>query len=181
MGLEKVKDEIMAQAKERAEEIISEGRKEADSILKDAKSKINEQQKKMEEELKKTKDNIAKKENASSELEVKKMFLEEKKKSIETVFKEARKKLKELKNTQREKHIKKLLDKAMKELDVKYVFCSKKDSKFVKGFKVEEAEILGGIIAENEKRDVRVDYSYETALENIKEKHLQGVGKILFG
>ena len=41
--------------------------------------------------------------------------------------------------------------------------------------------MLGGLIAENKEKTIRVDYRFETMLESIKEKELQGINKLLFG
>jgi V/A-type H+-transporting ATPase subunit E len=181
MGLEEVKEEIIRKAKDTAEEIISEGRKEAERIADEAKEKIRAKRKEIEAELKKIESAIKKKEIASSELEIKKMFLEEKKRAIENVFGEAKKKLGTLGESQRKEHVRRLIEKAQKEIDVACIYCNKKDKKFIKDFRVAEDDILGGIIAEDEKGDVRVDYSYETILGNVKERYLQNIGKILFG
>lgn len=180
MGLDKVKEEIIRKAKEQAEAIITEGREEAEKIAKEAEGKIKENKEKIEAELKKTGISIKKKGIASAELEVKKILLQEKKRAIENIFEEVKNKLAALNDKKREEYIKKLIEKAQKEINVKYIYCNKKDRKFIKDFEVEETDILGGLIAENEKRDTSVDYSYETILENIKEKHLQGIGKVLF-
>lgn len=181
MGLENVKDEIIKTARSKAEEVISEGRKEADRLMRQAEEKINQHREELNAKLKQTETAIKNKEIAFSELEIKKMFLEEKKKAIEGVFEGVRKKLSALDTKKREEHIKKLLGEAQKELDVKHVYCNARDKGFVEGFDVEETEILGGIIAENEQKDLRVDYSYEMLLDNIREKHMSKIGKILFG
>ncbi|MBL7055006.1 hypothetical protein ISS05_04580 [Candidatus Woesearchaeota archaeon] len=181
MGLETVKDEIIKVAKRKAEEVISEGKKEADKLLHQAEETINQRKEELNAELKKTETAIKNKETAFSELEIKKMFLEGKKKAIGGVFEGVRKKLNTLNSKKREAHIKKLLGEAQKELDVKHVYCNARDRGFVEGFDVEETEILGGIIAENEQKELRVDYSYELLLDNIREKHMNRIGNILFG
>ena len=96
------------------------------------------------------------------------------------MFADARKKLEAFDDKKREAYIKKLLDKAKKEIDLGYVYCNRKDSKFVKDFKAENAEMIGGIIAENKERIIRVDYSFDTLLESIKESELQNINKLLF-
>ena len=181
MGLEKVKEEIISKAKLNANALIKEGRDEFARMMKDTEEKVKKSKEKIVEELKKIQDNIKKKEIASSELEIKKSILEEKKRAIEDVFKEVRNRINSLNDKKREEYVKKLIEKAKKEIDVKYIYCNKKDGKFVSGFKVEETEILGGIIAENEGRDVRVDFSYDAILEGLKDNYLQDLGKILFG
>jgi len=181
MGLDQVKEEIISKAKQEADVLLKEGKDEAARIMKDAEEKAKQSKAKIELELEKLQESIKKKEIAASELEIKKMFLEEKKKAVENVFSEVRKKINDLSGNKREEHIKKLIEKAKKELDVKYIYCSKKDVNLIHDFEAIEEDISGGVIAENENRDVRVDYSYETLLESIKEKYLQELGKLLFG
>ena len=43
-----------------------------------------------------------------------------------------------------------------------------------------KGDMSGGLIAETEEGDVRVDYTYEEILQDIKEKSLQHLGGILF-
>ena len=82
---------------------------------------------------------------------------------------------------QREECMNKLLDKAKKDIEVAKVYCNKNDAKLVKGFKAEPSDIIGGLIAENADGTVRVDYSFGTMLQNIKENELQKISRILFG
>lgn len=180
MGLDKVKEEVLIKSKEKANQIINEGKLEAEKLIKEAEGNVAEFKKKVDAEAKKSAEDVKKKELASSELEIKKLFLQEKKNAINKVFKEAEKRIKGLSHDERAEHVKKLLDKANKEINVKFVYCNKKDSKLVEDFEVEESDILGGIIAESDDRAVRVDYSYETILESIKEQNLQDLGNILF-
>ena len=41
--------------------------------------------------------------------------------------------------------------------------------------------MTGGLIAENKDGTVRVDYSFDTMLQTIKENELQSINKVLFG
>lgn len=181
MGLEKVKEEIISKARQSADAAIKEGKSEAERIMKEAEKKAIKNKEKIEAELKTIEAAIKRKELASSELEIKKMILEEKKRAIEEVFEEVKKTLKNLSDKKREEHIKRLIERAKKEIDVKHVYSNKRDRRFIKDFETEETEILGGLIAENSSRDIRVDYSYDAVLEGIKEHYLQDLGKILFG
>ena len=181
MGLEAVKEEIIRNAKEISSSLIAEARKEANRTAKEAEKKIAEMKERSEEEIKKAADLIKKQHLAAGELASKKMVLDAKKQTIEKVFKEATTRLENLDDKKKEIFIKKLLEKASKEIEVSHVYCSKKDAKFMKGMKIEHADIIGGIIAENNEKTVRVDYSFETMLESIKEKELQQISRILFG
>ena len=180
MGLETVKDEILSSAKEQANSLIAEARKEANRIIREVEKKIDGIKEKSEAETKKIADTTKRQELASAELENKKMLLEAKKQVIESVFTESRKKHESLDDKKRESINKKLLEKAKNEIEVTNIYCNKKDSKFLKGFNVETIEINGGLIAENKEKTIRVDYSFETILQSIKENELQNISKILF-
>ncbi len=181
MGLEALKEEILNSAKEQANSLIAEARKEANRIMKEAEKKIEEMKEKSDIETKKMLDTIKRQELASAELENKKILLEAKKQIIESVFIEAKKRLENLDDKKRESYLKKLLEKAKNDIEIEYVYCNKKDTKFLKGFNVEIANIIGGLIAENKERTIRVDYSFETLLQGIKENELQNINKLLFG
>ena len=181
MGLEAVKEEIVRQAKEQETALLAEARKEANRIMREAEKKIEEMKEKSESEIKRMIDVIKKQELASGELENKKMILEAKKQVIENVFNEAKKRIEKLDDKKRELYIKKLLEKIKNEIEISYVYCNKKDAKFLKGFNVANADIIGGLTAENKEKTVRVDYSFETMLDSVKEAQLQNISKILFG
>ena len=70
---------------------------------------------------------------------------------------------------------------AKNDIEVAKIYCNKKDLKVLKDFKAEAADITGGLIAENKEGTVRVDYSFDTMLQNIKENELQSINKVLFG
>ena len=180
MGLETVKEEILNIAKEQSNSLIAEARKEAGRLMKEAERKIEEIREKSDAETKKMIDAIKRQELASAEIENKKMILEAKKQLIDNVFNEARKKLDSMDDKKREASIKKLLEKAKNDIQVSNVWCNKKDAKFLKGLDVENVDIISGVMAENKEKTIRVDYSFDTILESIKESELQNINKLLF-
>ncbi len=181
MGLETVKEEIIRNAKEQASALIAEARKEAGMISKEAERKIAGLKEKSEAETKKILEQIKRQELTSAGLENKKIVLEAKKQIIDNVFAEAKKKLEALDDKKREAYIKKLVEKTKSDIEVAYVYCNKKDAKLLKGFNAEPIGISGGLIAENKEKTIRVDYSFDTLLQGIKENELQNISKILFG
>jgi len=181
MGLEAVKDEIIANARKQEDVLIAEAKKEAESIMKESQNRIAEFKEKAEAETKKLIETMKRQETASAELESKKLILEAKKEAIEGVFEEARKRVGKLSSKKMEEYMNRLLEKAKNDIEVAKVYCSKNDARLVEGFKAEPSGIIGGLIAENADETVRVDYSFETMLQNIKENELQKVSMILFG
>lgn len=180
MGLEIVKEEIVRNASEQESALIAEAKKEADRIMKDMEKKVEELKEKNDAEVKEKIDIMKKQESASAELENKKILLETKKQVIESVFVKAQKKLEGMDSKKREAYIKKLLEKTKNDIEVAYIYCSKKDSGILKDFKTETADILGGLIAENNDKTIRVDYSFDDILQTIKENYLQNINKLLF-
>ena len=180
MGLEAVKEEIIRDARKQEESLLAEARGEADKLIKSAEKQVVEFREKSELGAKRLMEVIKKQELASAELENKKMLLEAKKQLIDAVFAEAHEKIDALASKKREVYIKNLLEKAKSDIEVAKVYCSKKDASLLKGVNTEVIGILGGLIAETKDGTVRVDYSFETLLQNIKESELQNISKIIF-
>ena len=189
MGLEKVKQEILERAQAEADKVVEAAQSEARAVMKSAEKQIAGYEHLMGEDLEALSNAVKRKEVASAELELKKQLLSAKSELIEGVFGDVRKKLGSLSDKKRESHITALLDAARKEVNVAAVQCSGKDAKFVEASGsgnsrlkvVKNDEMLGGIIAESPDGKLRVDYSYETLLEQVKSKVLGDVAKILFG
>jgi V/A-type H+-transporting ATPase subunit E len=183
MGLEQVKQEIISRAKQEEARIILEAEKEAQAIDKETEEKVGKYRKEVEEKTKEMLVMLDGRETAAAEFDVKKNLLDKKKEIIDRVFEQVSESLKKLSDKKRQEYIKRLVDKAKKEINVKYVYASPKDKKFVsriRGVEYKPKEILGGIIAETADRKISIDYSFEEMLREIKEKHLQEIGKLLF-
>ena len=180
MGLEAVKEEILNSAKEQANSLIADARKESSRTARETEKKIEELQSKSEADTKRALDMIRRQELASAELDNRKTLLEAKKQIIEAAFAEARKRLENLDDKKREVMMEKLLEKAKSEIEAAKIYCNRKDAKFVKGIDTLAADIIGGLIAENREGTVRIDYSFDTMLQSIKESELQSISKVLF-
>lgn len=180
MGLEAVKEEIIRSAKEQEAAIIAEARKEANRLIREAEKKIEEMKAKMDAETKRRLDAIKRQEMVSADMENRKMLLEAKKEIIESVFTEVKKAIRSLDDKKREAYIKRLMEKAKRDIEPAHFYSNKSDAKFLRELNPKPADIIGGILAENEDMTIRVDYSFETMLESIKENELQSVNRILF-
>ena len=181
MGLEAVKEEVIRSAKTQKGSLIAEARKETVRVMDEAEKKILEIKEKSDAETKRVVDLIKKQELASAELENKKMLLEAKKQMIDRVFIEVQKRVDGLGSKKREEYMGKLLEKAKNDIEVEKIYCNKKDLKLLKEFNAEAMDMTGGLIAENKDGTVRVDYSFDTMLQTIKENELQSINKVLFG
>ncbi len=179
MGLEKVKERVLHEAMDKSNAKIDAASDEAKHIISAATKQAKEKEEVSLEKIEQEIEFIKKKEEAAAKLEAKKQILSLKKEFIDGLFEQVKEKLAQLPERQRASHVKILLRKASKEIDVAAVFCNKKDRKNA-GSNVKDAEILGGIIAESADGSIRVDYSYDTMLEQIKSELMPELNKELF-
>ena len=181
MGLEELEKEIIENGRKGAERIIKEGSDEAAVIAEGCKKKEKELRAKAEAEIKTALEQLEKKETSLAEFNSRKALLETKKMLLDGLFEKISARLERLNETSRAKHIGQLIARAKKRIDIYAVHCSGQDRKHVKGCECLEAPISGGIIVENRDKSERIDLSYETILEQVKEKHLGEIGRMLFG
>ena len=183
MGLEKVKQEILEKAKKEADLVVDAANAEAKAIMKAAEKKMQDYERVMEDDNGRAAELMKRREVASGELELQKQMLSAKNELIEGVFAQAREKLRSRSEKAREADVKSLLKAALQEMGVASVQCSDRDARFLEGDRLKVAgngSMLGGIIAESEDGKLRVDYSYDTLLGQVKAKVLSDVAKKLF-
>jgi len=183
MGLEQVKKEILDKASQEAKNITQKGQAEAKEILDKTNKEIREYRTKVIEDTKKLEEAMERRVIAAAEFDVKKMKLDKKKEMIEKAFDNVKSKLGKLDDKNKEKNIKKLLAKAKKEIEVKYLHGNPADKKIInriKGVEYRETDITGGIVAESKDLSFSVDMSYDELLDEIRKKHLQEIADKLF-
>ncbi len=180
MGIEKVREEVIAKAKKQAAAIIAEAQKEAQAIVASAEEKAKSKKRTAEAEIEKEISEMKTREISSAELEVNKMLLETKKKIIEEAFEEAKQRISKMPASSRKEHIRALISKAKNQIEISKIICNENDVKYAEGYKAQTANISGGIIAENRDGTIRIDYSYESILDKIRDESLKDVAKILF-
>lgn len=180
MGLEDLKDEIISNANNEVQKIKEQTNIEIKKILDETKQKIDSFKKIADDEIKKSVKDIQSKGKSSVALHLKKIELEMKKKLIDEAFEKAKKRINDFPQDKRKTILKKLLEKAEKEINPKMLYCSESDIKLISGYKIQKKDIIGGLIAESEGGLIRIDYSFENLLGGIREKHLEDIAKIMF-
>ncbi len=177
MGLEDVKKEILDNARKHAKKITDEAEKERLDILESVDKNIDEIKNQFDRDSKKAIEQYKLMSMAESGSTIKKQKLNLEKDLIKEVFDETKIRLKNSTGKKREQLLKKLL--ARTKFDYGKVYCAKQDTKVLS--KSENVDIIGGVILENKDGDVRLDLSYETLLESIKQDYLSEIAKIMFG
>ncbi len=180
MGLEELRLEIIEKANKQAESIEETANQEAAKILDETKSKIKEMQKALSLETEKTILNVERKGIAKANFEVKKQLLDKKQELINKVFEESKGQIIALSVDKNKQIFEKLLAKAVSEIEISTLYINKKDKAFVKNYSWLSADIIGGFMAENKEKTMRIDYSYDTLLDTVKNKTIGEVVKVLF-
>lgn len=181
MGIADIQKEVLSSAGHDALQIRKEAEKKAREILSSAKEKIEKIGAEAKGEMRRQIERARKKALEAAHFETSTSALRAKKEIIEQAISEAKSQLGTLPAEKRKRHLHSLIEKARQEIDLHHVLCAKKDIPYVKPYKAEEAPILGGIIAENAERTIRVDLSYETLFSELVEESLPQIYSALFG
>jgi V/A-type H+/Na+-transporting ATPase subunit E len=179
MGFEELKKKVLKEAEKEEEKLLNEAEKEKKRIEKEAQEEIDLFKRKIEDETEKEINLLKRRELASANLEVKKRSLKAKEDIIDLVFLNLRKDLsKKLSQSERKKLLNNLLKLAENQIEVGIIYCNKEDVKLI-GKDCKTQDILGGIIAETKDGSVRLDYSFETLIEGIREKYIAEITEVL--
>ena len=182
MSLEAVKEDILASARQQAEEKRKETQKVAAEIKAKAKEDAKNNLDLIKEKTKTLLAAIEQQELALAHSEAKRILLDSQKAMLDSVMDSLQEKIVALTAKKRDQYCSRLLKKAQKEMSTKYVYTNAKDKKCVSGAGLvqKDANILGGIIAEDKEGVVRIDYSFETVLDEVRKKELPKVAKELW-
>jgi V/A-type H+-transporting ATPase subunit E len=185
MGLDKVVEEILLRGEERRKEIIALGEKDRDEQVLQADKKIADERKKLE---KRTEAMIAQMEQqdvSSAELESKKALLAAQRQVMEDLKDEVLEELGRYPADKRKKVYAKLISKANKELGECYVYTNKADRALVTlPSGMSSAGVIdcrGGLVFESKDRSFRLDYRFESLLEEVWNKNMHEIYTRLFG
>lgn len=182
MALDKVADEIIESAMKEADALLAEAKRAAAEIAHAAEEQVRLQEREAGEHTQKVADALSRKELASAKLEVKRLQLDARKAVLDEVYSRLTEKIASLDEKEKAKIYKPLLSKA--EFEPGAIYANAKDAALVKKLTdvpVKKADILGGLLLENKDRTIRLDHSFDTALEALKEDSLREVSRRLFG
>ena len=184
MGIEEVTNKIKEEAKKQADHLLSLADAEAKRIEKETLHEIEDYEKKLRENAEQKIARERRKALAAAEFEGKRAVLDRKTEIVDAVMAEATKEIQKMHAGERKAVLQKLLKDAGKEFPIARVHVNAKDKALVKellkGVDVVERNILGGVIAESKDGKVRVDLSFETLLEQLRQEHLGELSRVLF-
>lgn len=185
MSLDKVVKDILRRGEERKREILKLGEKERDEIVSQADRRIEENRNKGMRRTEAQMAQLEQQELSSAELESKKALLAAQRRVMEELKEEVLAELAEYPKDKRKKLYAKLAAKAKKELGDCLVYSNKND----KGVMTLPAgmtaggtiECRGGLVFESKDRSVRLDYRFETIVDEVWNREMQRIFAKLFG
>lgn len=179
--MERLGKDIIRNAEREAGRIIRNAEREREKILKEVKERVKDKKERERERVRKTKEHILEKEKIKARMEGKNLILRVKNEILNEIYQEFLKEISHLGKKEREEIYRNLLETAQKSLKMEKVYGKDKTllKKLVK-CEVRESE-TEGIIAETSDGKERIDLTFPTLLELLKEKTLLKISKILFG
>lgn len=185
MGLDKVVGDILRRGEERSRDIVRTGEKERDEIIAAAQRKIEADRGKAGERTKAAIAQMEQQELSSAELESKREVLEAEKLAMDELREQVLQELGEYPQDKRARLYAKLVVKAKAELGPCSVFSNRSDSGLLKlpagvtsGGTI---ECRGGLVFESKDGAVRLDYRFESIIDEVWNAKMREIYGKLFG
>ena len=185
MSLEKVVQEILRKGEERKLEIVHQGEKERDEQVLLADRQIEQDRARLEKRAQSSLAQMEQQELSSAELESKRTLLAAQRQVLEDLRAQVLSALAGYPADQRKRLYAKLLAKAKSQLGDCYVYSNKADKSFLKlPLGMSEGgtvECVGGLVFESKDRSVRLDFRFESMLDDVWNKNMQEIYSRFFG
>ncbi len=183
MPLEPIIEEIIRKGHQQVAEIKSSAEEEAEKIILEAKESAKEILRRAREEAEREAERLRRQEISSINLEMKKEELNRKREVVEKVYEKLVEKVSSLDGGEREKLLKKLLEKYEGQDYV--VYSSKRDEELVRKLtKLEYAgnvDCIGGVVLESRDGEYRINLTFDTILQEVYESRMKDIYEKLFG
>lgn len=185
MSLDKVVQEILRKGEEQRQEIIRQGEKERDEQMALADKQIAQDRARLEKRSQASLAQMEQQELSSAELESKRALLAAQRQVLEDLRAQVLSSLAAYPAERRKRLYTKLLAKAKAELGECYVYSNASDKSLLKlpagmseGGTI---DCVGGLVFESKDRSVRLDFRFESMLEDVWSKNTQEIYSRFFG
>ena len=184
MSLNKVVEEILRRGEEKKQEIIRHCEKERDEQIHQAEKLVVDERQKAEKRTASQIIQMEQQELSGAELESKKALLAAQRQVMEDLKQQVLHELEGYPADKRKKLYAKLASKAKKELGECYVYSNAGDKAFLQppsGMTYAGTiECRGGLVFESKDRSFRLDYRFESMLDEVWNKDIQDIYAKLF-
>ena len=185
MSLEKVVEDILRRGEERRREIIALGEKERDDQVVQIQSQIEDNRRRSEQRTDAMIAQMEQQELSSAELESKKALLAAQRQVMDELKSMVLADIAHYPEEKRKAIYKRLIARAKKELGECFVYSNAADKPLlVLPAGVRNGGVIecrGGLVFETTDRTVRLDYRFESMLEEVWSKEIQEIYSSLFG
>ncbi len=184
MGLNKVVEEILRRGEEKKQEIIRHGEQERDEQIQQVDKRIGDERQRAEKRTASLISQMEQQELSSAELESKKAMLAAQRQVMEDLKQQVLHELEGYPADKRKRLYSKLVSKAKKELGDCYVYSSKDDKPLLQlPSSMTYAGAIGcrgGLVFESRDKSFRLDYRFESMLDEVWNKDIQEIYAKLF-
>jgi V/A-type H+-transporting ATPase subunit E len=184
MSLNKVVEEILRRGEEKKQEIIRHGEQERDEQIKQVEKRIVDERLKAEKRTTSLISQMEQQELSSGELESKKALLAAQRQVMDDLKQQVLHELESYPDDKRKKVYSKLVSKAKKDLGECFVYSNKEDKALLQlpssmTF-AGTVECRGGLVFESKDKSFRLDYRFESMLDDVWNKDIQEIYSRLF-
>jgi V/A-type H+-transporting ATPase subunit E len=184
MSLNKVVEEILRQGEERKQEIIHHGEQERDQQIQQTDKRIVEERMKGEKRTEALISQMEQQELSSAELESKKAMLAAQRQVMEDLKQQVLHELEDYPADKRKKLYSKLVSKAKKELGGCFVYSNQGDKSLLQlPSTMTYSGVIacrGGLVFESKDKSYRLDYRFESMLDEVWNRDIQEIYAKLF-
>jgi len=185
MSLDKVVEEILRRGEEKRRELISLGETERDEQVRQADKRIADERARAETHADAAIAQMEQQELSSAELESKKSLLVAQRKVLDELREQVLRELDGYPVDKRKRLYAKLVSRAKKELGECYVYSKEEDRAMLQlpsGMTyTAPVECRGGLIFESKDRSFRLDYRFESMLDDVWNENMKEIYTRLFG
>lgn len=185
MGLDRVVEDILRRGEGKRKDIISLGKTERDEQIRQAEMKIVDERQKADKRVQAAIAQMDQQEISSAELESKKALLAAQRQVMEELKEQVLDELEKYPTERRKKLYAKLVAKAKAELGECLVYTNKGDKALVSlppGMtNAGVIDCRGGLVFESKNKNFRLDYRFESLLEDMWNARIREIYTKLFG
>lgn len=176
MGLEEVKQDILEEAKAKADKIVKDAEREAEEIIEDAREEAEKIRERYQDELEEEKESYRQKEISNARMKAKEQRLEAKQEKMEEVFEEFEEELQDLSDSEKEAYVENCLEKV--DFEVGKVIGGPGFEDFVD---VEfDKRDTSGIIVVSEDGEKRQNFAFDKIVQQYRDQYRKNVAEKLF-
>ncbi|MCK4459607.1 MAG: V-type ATP synthase subunit E [Methanosarcinales archaeon] len=182
MGLENVVSDILKSAQDEVSAITAERDSEVSKIIEEAKRRGERITGEMVASAEAEAGRISKQELSGANLEVRRMILNMRKEILDETYRQALKRIRELDSASL---LRSLIN--AQSGDATRVYSSQQDRPTVEQLCTDRSinyagdiDCIGGILLETDDRTVRLDYTFDTIMDEVSERSMKRVSQILF-